>query len=39
MILYGFESAFVPYQERLKMVQDAKAELAKLRQNGEMAAR
>jgi adenosine deaminase len=39
MILYGFESAFVPYEERQQMVQDAKTDLAKLRQSGEKALR
>ena len=31
MILYGFESAFQPYPERTTMVEQAKAELALLR--------
>jgi adenosine deaminase len=31
MILYGFESAFMPYPDRQKMVADAKKELVKLR--------
>jgi adenosine deaminase len=39
MILYGFESAFVPYEQRQQMVQDAKDELAKLRQGGEKVTR
>jgi len=31
MILYGFESAFLPYEERIGMVEQAKAQLDKLR--------
>jgi adenosine deaminase len=31
MLLYGFESAFLPYPERKKLVAEAEAELAKLR--------
>ncbi len=30
MILYGFESAFLPYQERTRLVEQAKHDLAKL---------
>jgi adenosine deaminase len=31
MILYGFESAFLPHQERCQMVEQAKQDLARLR--------
>ncbi|HVO36018.1 MAG TPA: adenosine deaminase [Gemmatimonadales bacterium] len=31
MILYGFESAFLPYQERARLVEQAKLDLEKLR--------
>ena len=34
MLLYGFESAFLPYEDRTRMVENAKAELAALRRGG-----
>jgi adenosine deaminase len=35
MILHGFQSAFLPHQDRTKMVEQARKELAKLRDGGE----
>jgi adenosine deaminase len=32
MILFGFESAFLPYEDRMKMVSEVRAELQKLRE-------